>query len=803
MSNPPNGYNTDVSYNKFKGSYFNDDIDVSGGDIISRSGNLYLAPNSSIFTESNQIQFNEEFQFTDFVNNVNVIGQLKNTYNSVEYDVGLQCEKVDTLVADVATLSPIVSDTQFKTTGFYWDSGLSSTVFNNNASFPNGSISSTAIDNTSFVTLSGAQTIDGIKTFNSAPVMSGASITTGTIPVNRVSGSAVNLSTAQTITATKTFSVVQNFTSNLRLDGSLLVGTSGGTTITNAQIQTIPTTALKTTNILYSSLTNQTQISNLLEFTGTLNGFSVANFNNAITQSLGLTSPAQSQLTTNANNITTANTNITALQGKLTNVSFTTPTTFITGTTESNVLKFNTSLNGITPTTLTYLSNVTSDIQQQINNVSSVSLSADNVFTGLCKFTNNLQLNSALVIKTPSTSVTLSNDNLTRIQYLSSVGSDLNTSITNLNSSVSSLNTSVSTLNTKTTKMSYMSVGGINTTTFTDGLVSQTFSFTGAINNITPTTFGYISDLTSSAQTQISNLATKLTGLTFSGTTTTVSNTLASSTLTFSSTLNNISTTTFAFLSGASENLQTAISNLKTKTDTTNVNVATLTTTVNDFALRTTEMSYSDDPTPQTNITNKIVLEEVVFTTDLNDITPTTFGYLAGVSSNIQTQLNTKIDSIVGTIIQHIKDDLQTNYPTRFLLCNGQAVSRTGTYANLFAMIGVTYGSGDGSTFNVPDFTACFLRGAGSARTFGGVVYTPPLVGTIQQDSMEAHVHSTGLSGISYLRTGTTTASGYFPGTIKPTQSAFPDFGGAVSSSHRTTTETRPLNHSVYFYITC
>ena len=43
MSNPPNGYNTDVSYNKFKGSYFNDDIDVSGGDIISRTGNMYLA----------------------------------------------------------------------------------------------------------------------------------------------------------------------------------------------------------------------------------------------------------------------------------------------------------------------------------------------------------------------------------------------------------------------------------------------------------------------------------------------------------------------------------------------------------------------------------------------------------------------------------------------------------------------------------------------------------------------------------------------------------------------------------------
>jgi microcystin-dependent protein len=41
--------------------------------------------------------------------------------------------------------------------------------------------------------------------------------------------------------------------------------------------------------------------------------------------------------------------------------------------------------------------------------------------------------------------------------------------------------------------------------------------------------------------------------------------------------------------------------------------------------------------------------------------------------------------------------------PTGFLECNGQAVSRS-TYADLFAIVATTYGSGDGaSTFNVPD----------------------------------------------------------------------------------------------------
>jgi microcystin-dependent protein len=44
--------------------------------------------------------------------------------------------------------------------------------------------------------------------------------------------------------------------------------------------------------------------------------------------------------------------------------------------------------------------------------------------------------------------------------------------------------------------------------------------------------------------------------------------------------------------------------------------------------------------------------------------------------------------------------------PTGWLFCTGAAVSRT-VYANLFAVIGTTYGNGDGSTtFNLPDLRA-------------------------------------------------------------------------------------------------
>lgn len=55
--------------------------------------------------------------------------------------------------------------------------------------------------------------------------------------------------------------------------------------------------------------------------------------------------------------------------------------------------------------------------------------------------------------------------------------------------------------------------------------------------------------------------------------------------------------------------------------------------------------------------------------------------------------------------------------PTGWLLCQGQAVSRT-TYADLFAAVGTTYGVGDGTTtFNVPDMGGRVPAGKESAAT--------------------------------------------------------------------------------------
>ncbi len=56
--------------------------------------------------------------------------------------------------------------------------------------------------------------------------------------------------------------------------------------------------------------------------------------------------------------------------------------------------------------------------------------------------------------------------------------------------------------------------------------------------------------------------------------------------------------------------------------------------------------------------------------------------------------------------------------PAGYVLCDGTAYSRTVTYNALFAAIGTTFGTGDGSTtFNVPDLQGRFPIGMGQGAT--------------------------------------------------------------------------------------
>lgn len=78
--------------------------------------------------------------------------------------------------------------------------------------------------------------------------------------------------------------------------------------------------------------------------------------------------------------------------------------------------------------------------------------------------------------------------------------------------------------------------------------------------------------------------------------------------------------------------------------------------------------------------------------------------------------------------------------PEGWLVCNGQAVSRT-TYARLFAAIGTTFGAGNGSTtFQIPDLRGEFIRGWDSSR---GVDVGRPF-GSGQPHLLASHNHLMG-----------------------------------------------------------
>lgn len=90
--------------------------------------------------------------------------------------------------------------------------------------------------------------------------------------------------------------------------------------------------------------------------------------------------------------------------------------------------------------------------------------------------------------------------------------------------------------------------------------------------------------------------------------------------------------------------------------------------------------------------------------------------------------------------------------PSGFLDCDGSAVSRT-TYSALFAVIGTTYGVGDGSTtFNVPDLTDRTVVGKSPTKALastGGdntVTQTGNVAGTIGNTTIDiptlaSHTH--------------------------------------------------------------
>jgi microcystin-dependent protein len=139
--------------------------------------------------------------------------------------------------------------------------------------------------------------------------------------------------------------------------------------------------------------------------------------------------------------------------------------------------------------------------------------------------------------------------------------------------------------------------------------------------------------------------------------------------------------------------------------------------------------------------------------------------------------------------------------PTGWLNCDGSAVSRTANKA-LFAVIGTTFGAGDGSTtFNLPDFREASPYGIGT-RSAGVTAHDPLTIGTFADDQTQGHLHlSFGDSGLFRVTSGSSssgyvgaTSAGLAPTTGNPTTDG-------TNGTPRTGTTTRGKILGINFII--
>jgi microcystin-dependent protein len=203
-----------------------------------------------------------------------------------------------------------------------------------------------------------------------------------------------------------------------------------------------------------------------------------------------------------------------------------------------------------------------------------------------------------------------------------------------------------------------------------------------------------------------------------------------------------------------------------------------------------------------------------VITANSTDVTTTIPVVLpAAPTTTLQAATKGYVDGLTGAPAGVIMAFAGAAAPTGFLTCNGSAVSRT-TYATLFAAIGTTWGSGDGSTtFNVPDLRGAFLRGSGTSALDPS---SPRSVGSFQAEAYASHTHSNSLSDPGHQHSVYGISSAFATGTagtigrMENLNTAGANIGGltsvngagiSLSNAASGGAETRPDNYAVLYII--
>ena len=266
-----------------------------------------------------------------------------------------------------------------------------------------------------------------------------------------------------------------------------------------------------------------------------------------------------------------------------------------------------------------------------------------------------------------------------------------------------------------------------------------------------------------------------------------------------------------------------------------------------------------------TSSENVVIPGNLTFNQSINNISSVIFGYLSGLSSNIQQQINSSnsnistlqnkttdiiwtsgqinkttiynqcetttlsfsntlnnistttfsyLSGLTSNIQQQINALSNVNPPgmvisfagtsttlTGYLLCDGSSYNSS-QYPYLYNAIGYTYGDAGNGYFKVPNYKGIFLRSTGS-QSVQGKTYTAPELGTILVDKMSSFETNV------YVDNITTGSKTVLTGSTISGLSGFyttsvignVDFSTSFNAYNFGNPETHPVHTSVQYFI--
>jgi len=269
------------------------------------------------------------------------------------------------------------------------------------------------------------------------------------------------------------------------------------------------------------------------------------------------------------------------------------------------------------------------------------------------------------------------------------------------------------------------------------------------------------------------------------------------------------------------EDVEERLTTLETEMTTAYKNTASIpATAIGDYIISNTEFHFLNGVTSNIQSQLNTLSSTISATPGANNAAISNAEYItlngSDVSTTIQAQINKLSDSIaalsirvtgtslpVGTIVAFAGELTAETPPEGYLLCNGASVSQS-TYASLYNKIGTLYDNNRNAIvgkFWLPDLRQNYIKGAGNNGTYE-IAPLPTNVGQFQGMSVQSHRHQfvdegTGSKTVDDSNLSASSTVGDNETTVSKTLSSI--YG--VSGDTLLADETRGNCLSMYFVI--